>query len=226
MKNSGKENKPIRVAEIIGLMSRGGVEATVLNYYRQIDRSQIQFDFFCYENSPSIPQKEIEALGGRVFLMPSIKHLFKFNQFLKRQFSEEHYEIVHSHLNALSLFPLRVAKKVGVPIRIAHSHSTTSPHEPLRNFIKLFLRHFSRRYANYYAACSAYAGTWLFGKKVVKNGQLFVMRNAIDLQAFAFSMDNRNAIRKKWNIAPEQILIGDVGRLVTQKNPFFCFGCF
>jgi glycosyltransferase involved in cell wall biosynthesis len=226
MNQSVKENQPIRIAEIIGLMSSGGVEATVLNYYRKIDRSRIQFDFYCYENSPSIPRKEIEELGGRIFLVPSVKHLHKFKKILKQQLSEGHYTIIHSHLNALSVFPLQVAKKVGIPIRIAHSHSTTSPHEPLRNLIKLCLRRFSKRYANYYAACSQMAGTWLFGKRIVNEGRLFVMKNAIDLQAFSFSLKSRNEIRQKWNLAPNQLVIGDVGRLVTQKNPFFALDVF
>lgn len=39
-------NIPIRIAHIIGKMWAGGVEAVVFNYYRAIDKSKIQFDFF------------------------------------------------------------------------------------------------------------------------------------------------------------------------------------
>ncbi|HFN2197905.1 TPA: glycosyltransferase family 1 protein, partial [Enterococcus faecium] len=43
------------------------------------------------------------------------------------QFFKDHpeYEIVHSHIDAMSYLPLKAAKKAGIPIRIAHSHNTS-----------------------------------------------------------------------------------------------------
>jgi glycosyltransferase EpsF len=35
----------IRVAHVIGMVAKGGVEAVVFNYYRTIDRVRLQFDF-------------------------------------------------------------------------------------------------------------------------------------------------------------------------------------
>ena len=58
------EQSPIRVAQIMGIMNNGGVEAVVMNYYRAIDRTRVQFDFFVDETC-SFPQRnEIERLGG------------------------------------------------------------------------------------------------------------------------------------------------------------------
>ena len=64
------ENKPIRVAQIIGKWLGGGVESVVMNYYRNIDRSKIQFDFICDEDSTNIPYDLIEKNGGRVIIIP------------------------------------------------------------------------------------------------------------------------------------------------------------
>ncbi len=41
----------IRVAQIMGKMEKGGVEAVVMNYYRHIDRSRIQFNFIVDNDS-------------------------------------------------------------------------------------------------------------------------------------------------------------------------------
>ena len=55
----GNATEPIRIAQIIGKWVGGGVEAVVMNYYRHIDRSKIQFDFICDEDSTNIPYEEI-----------------------------------------------------------------------------------------------------------------------------------------------------------------------
>ena len=41
-----RENKIIRVAQIIGRTLNGGVENLIYNYYLNIDRTKVQFDFF------------------------------------------------------------------------------------------------------------------------------------------------------------------------------------
>ena len=86
---------------------------------------------------------------------------------------------VHSHVNALSVFPLRAAARAGVPVRIAHSHSTAGKGEPVKNALKRLLRTQANRYPTHRLACSRYAGEWLFGKEV----ELEVVPNAIDSQA-------------------------------------------
>ena len=41
-----QKDEPIRVAQIMGKLWAGGVEMVVFNYYRAIDKSKIQFDFY------------------------------------------------------------------------------------------------------------------------------------------------------------------------------------
>ena len=115
---------PIRVAQIMGKWHGGGVESVVLNYYKNIDRKKIQFDFICDSDSTSIPYEEIKKLGGKVILVPPYQHLFKYNKELKKVLKENNYNIVHSHISSLSIFPLSIAKKLNIPVRIAHSHTT------------------------------------------------------------------------------------------------------
>ena len=124
-----KNNKPIRIAQVIGKWVGGGVESVVMNYYRNINRDKIQFDFICDEDSTNIPYEEIEKLGGKVILVPPYQKAIKYHRKLKKVFKEEKYKIVHSHINTLSVFSLFAAKCAGVPVRIAHSHSTTNKKE-------------------------------------------------------------------------------------------------
>lgn len=182
---------PIRVAQIVGKMNGGGVEAVVMNYYRHIDRSKVQFDFLVDSDSTLVPREEIESLGGRVFEIPPYQHVVEYQRELQRLFKQEGWKIVHSHINALSVFPLRAAKKACVPVRIAHSHSTSGKGEYAKNTLKALLKTQSNRYPTHRFACSNFAGDWLFGK----DAQFEVVYNAIDLDRFRFNAEARALAR-------------------------------
>ena len=219
-------DKKIIVAHIMGKWNGGGVESVVMNYYMNIDRNKIQFHFLCDEDSTDISYEEIEKLGGKVIVIPPYQKLFKYQKELYRIFKENNYKIIHSHINALSVFPLRIAKKAGVPIRIAHSHSTSNKKEWKKNILKMILRPFSKLYANNYFACTEYAGKWLFGEKVVERKELNVINNAIDLKKFEFNENTREDLRKELGIKEDVLVIGHVGRFMKQKNHEFLIDVF
>lgn len=221
-----KKEEPIRVAHIIGKWLGGGVEAVVMNYYRHIDRTKIQFDFLCDEDSTNIPYEEIEQLGGRVILIPPYQKVFKYQKELIRIFKENNYKIVHSHINTLSVFPLRAAKKAGVKVRIAHSHSTTNKKEWKKNLLKQVLRPFSKVYATDYMCCSELAGRWLFGDKAYDSKKVYLLNNAIDLDKFKYNESLRKKKRKELGISDDTLVIGHIGRFIAQKNHTFLIDIF
>ena len=217
----------IIVAHIMGKWLRtDGVESVIMNYYRNIDKSKVQFHFICDEDSTDIPYEEIEKLGGKVIIVPPYQKLFKYQKELYKIFKENSYKIVHSHINALSVFPLRIAKKAGVPIRIAHSHSTSNKKEWKKNIVKNILRPFSKVYANHFFACTKHAGEWLFGKKIIERKELNVINNAIDLKKFEFNEKTREDLRKEFGIKEDTIVIGHIGRFMKQKNHDFLIDVF
>lgn len=213
-----KKSEPIRIAHIVGKWVGGGVEAVIMNYYRHIDRTKIQFDFLCDEDSTNIPYEEIESLGGRVIIIPPYQKVFKYIKEVTKILKEGQYKIVHSHINTLSVFPLYAAKKAGVPVRIAHSHSTTNKKEWKKNLMKLALRPFAKTFATDYFACSELAGRWLFGDKTFDEGKVYVLNNAIDLDKFKYDEKIRKDKRKELKIKDDTIVIGHIGRFVEQKN--------
>lgn len=224
MENAKKE--PIRIAQVIGKWVGGGVEAVVMNYYRHIDKSKIQFDFICDEDSTNIPYEEIESLGGKVILIPPYQKLFKYHKELKRILKEGNYKIVHSHINTLSVFSLCAAKCAKVPVRIAHSHSTTNKKEKKKNLMKQMLKPFSKLFATDYMCCSELAGRWLFGDKLYDEGKIYVLNNAIDLHKFEYNEKIREEVRNELNIDEKTLVMGHIGRFVEQKNHDFLIDIF
>lgn len=218
--------EPIRVASVIGRYIGGGVEAVTINYYRNIDKNKVQLDFICDEDSTNIPYEEIERMGGKVIIIPSYSKPFKYHKALKRVLKEGNYKIIHSNINTLSVFSLFAAKCAGVPVRIAHSHSTTNKKEKKKNLMKQVLRPFSKVFATDYMCCSELAGRWLFGNKEYDKGNVYLLNNAIDLDKFKYNESLRKKKRKELGIKDDTLVIGHIGRFVAQKNHDFLIDIF
>lgn len=219
------ENNKIKIAQIIGHTCNGGVESFVMNYYKNIDKKRFKFYFFVDSTSKIIDEEIIEELSGEVIITPKFKNIFSYLKFLNKIFSREKFDIVHCNLNTLNMFPLFIAKINKIKVRISHSHSTTSPNELFRNMAKNFFRLFSKMFATHYFACSIDAGKRMFGKKIVKNNNFFVIKNGIDLERFSFNEEKRKTFRQQYNIKDET-LVGTSGRFAPQKNHLFLLECF
>lgn len=220
------KEEPIRIASVIGRYIGGGVEAVTINYYRNIDKNKVQLDFICDEDSTNIPYEEIEKMGGKVIIIPSYSKPFKYHKALKRVLKEGNYKIIHSNINTLSVFSLFAAKCAGVPVRIAHSHSTTNKKEKKKNLMKQVLRPFSKVFATDYMCCSELAGRWLFGNKEYDKGNVYLLNNAIDLDKFKYNESLRKKKRKEFGIKDNTLVIGHIGRFVAQKNHDFLIDIF
>ena len=173
----------VRVLQVATIMNRGGLETMLMNYYRKVDKTKIQFDFMVHRMERGDYDDEIEAMGGRIYRMPQIKpgNYRKYFKELDR-FFEEHseYKVVHSHINENSGFVLRAAKKYGVPCRIAHSHLADLKLDYKYPF-RLYGRMYLKPNTNEYFACSKQAGEWLFPN--VKS-EITVLNNAVDVDSF------------------------------------------
>ena len=218
-------NEPIRIAQIMGKMMSGGVESVVMNYYRHIDRTKVQFDFIIDDDSTIVPYDEIIGLGGRIHRVPPYQNPIAYHEVLVELFSQNQYHIVHSHINTMSIFPLFAAKRAGVPIRIAHSHSTAGKGETAKNIMKYVLRPFSKVFPTHFCACSELAGRWLFGGKLYDSGRVNLIRNAIDISKFTFDVSIRDTMRDELGLE-DNFVVGHVGRFMKQKNHSFLIDIF
>ena len=214
----------IRVAQVVGRMNKGGVEATVMNLFRHTDHDRFKFDFIVQDDSSYVPREEIENLGGSIHSIAPYKRISSYFHDLRRVFEETRPDIVHANVNALSVFPLGVAKRAGIPIRIAHSHSTAHSSELAKTMMKNALRPFSKTNATDLAACGELSARWLFGNRAVNDGRVHIIHNAIDLGYYAAPTDI-DTKRRELGI-PQGLVVGQVGRLCVQKNQAFTLKVF
>ncbi|MBO1512352.1 glycosyltransferase family 1 protein [Metabacillus sp. BG109] len=216
--------RPIRVLHVVVNMNRGGAETLIMNLYRNIDRSKIQFDFLiCKEG---VFDQEILDLGGKIHRIPYITdgghfHYIKnLNQFFK---TNNDYKIVHSHMDKMSGFVLKAAKKGGIPVRIAHSHSTRSEGKYLKRIYKWYSGRNIVKDSTHLIACSKPAADWLFKKKM---NEVNYIKNGVDPEKFGFSLKNRIHVRKELNIPNDCLVIGHVGSFTQPKNHLFLLEIF
>lgn len=190
----------------------------IMNHYRVIDKKRIQFDFLTHRPEDGAFDAEITRLGGRVFHAPRLMpwNLKKYHAYMNDLLGKYDYGIIHSHIDALSALPLSVAKSCGVPVRIAHSHSS-SVDFGLRYPVKMVAKNFIPLVATDFCACSNQAGDFLFGRK----SKYRLLRNAIDLEHYRFSAKDRVLARREMGIDPETKLLCHVGRFVRVKNQAF-----
>ena len=207
----------IRVLHIVGGMDRAGAETMVMNLYRNIDRSKVQFDFLYFKSKVCDYDSEIEQLGGKIHKIVArnpMHRFFKTYKFLK----STNYQIVQAHTLFNIGLNLLAAKLAGVPIRIAHSHNTSSSGSGLVSKIyKGFSRFLIANYSTHFIACGDAAGKFLFSSK-----KFAVLPNSIDVDYFhQIGIEEKEYIEKKFNLNKSTLKLIQVGRLQKVKNHQF-----
>lgn len=215
--------EPIRVLQVVTTMERAGLETMLMNYYRNIDREKVQFDFLRHRGGEHAYDEEIRAMGGNIYTVPAFNplntngYLTALNTF----FWEHHnnYRVVHAHLDCLSAVPLQFAKKYGITARIAHAHVSRMMFD-LKYPIRMFYRAQIPNVATDLFACSRDAGKWMFG-----NREFTIIPNAIDCVAFSYNSQTAERLRRENNLT-DQLVIGHVGRFDPVKNHIFLIEVF
>lgn len=217
--------EPIRILNLFTIMNRGGAETMVMNYYRNIDRSKVQFDFMVHRQERGAYDADIEALGGKIFRMPPIRP-WSAGSYRKavRKFYQDHpeYKVIHAHMSELGYYDFLEAEKAGVPVRICHAHNRPygiDLKSPIRWYYKTrMIPHITHMFM-----CGQESGDWLFGKK--NSNQFIQMNNAIDVQSYAFHESRRKQVRSCLGLKDE-LVVGHVGRFDYQKNHTFILDIF
>lgn len=212
----------IRVLHIASSLDRNGTETFIMNVYRNIDRSKVQFDFLVCKITEEGYEREARELGARIYhyhprrdgLMKHFKSLYSF---FSRHAGE--YDVVHYNSNSFtSALPLRMAKYFNVGIRVAHSHSTSTRglhHRVLHRLNRMKIRSL----ATHYVACSEAARKWGFARSgVLKKSE--IVSNGIETGKFCFNPSVRVEIRKELGIE-NKFVVGHVSNFLPVKNhPF------
>ena len=216
----------MRILQVIGVMDRGGAETMVMNLYRVMDRSRIQFDFLVHEQREGDYDAEIRELGGRFFRIPRFtgfnEHVYRKQC---RELFAEHPEwaVVHGHIGSSAPIYLSEAKRAG-KYAIAHSHAQN--YEPgLKGAAFNLIAYPVRVVADFFFGCSREAGLDRFGKRVVNGDSFSILAHGIDARRYICDSASHEMAKEEMGLAGRPVVC-HVGRLTPVKNHEFLFDVF
>lgn len=216
----------IRVLHIFGIMNIGGAETMIMNVYRNIDRSKIQFDFLCMSKEKGDYEEEIKQLGGKIYKIeaPSkvgyIQHIKDIIRICKNYGP---YQAIHIPTMFHSGIVCLAAYISKIPVRIVHSHSAS---EEEKNAKRRIYNFWCRRLINIFStvkiACGEAAREFLFGNSKKAKKQVIILKNGIDIKKFSsINKERMLEAKKQLGIKESQLVIGHVGRFTKVKNHKF-----
>lgn len=218
----------IKILHVVSSLSiRSGVMSVLMNYYRNIDKDKIQFEFCYFVDREETYEEEINSLGGRVIRIsrPSLSRssLIELNNFFKQQ--RDTYLALHIHEVYLTFLFAPIAKRNGIKNIITHSHATMYSDKKSNALRNRILCMPIKKLANYHYSCSEAAGKFLYGKKHFEAGKVKVINNAINCESYKFNLEIRDGMRGKLGLK-DHLVIGNVGRFSEQKNHLFLIEIF
>lgn len=208
---------------VTGITSNiGGIETFFMGYYRLLKQENFRFDFITIDSSVAF-EDEILNNNDRVFKLPNYKKRpISYYKALDKIMKENNYDVLHANmLSAANIFPLKLAKKNRIKKIIAHSHNGGVPSGIIRRTLNRYNKAKIPYYANIFLACSDLAGKWFFQKEC----QYQIIKNAIDIDKFAFNEKKRQKTRRQLKISDE-VVIGHIGKVCEQKNHNFLLNVF
>ncbi|MDX5476467.1 MAG: glycosyltransferase family 1 protein [Bacillaceae bacterium] len=209
----------LKVLHVVGAMNRAGTETMLMNVFRYIDRTKIQFDFISYSQENAHYDDEIRSLGGNIFKLnrtTSLKELFHTMK------QNGPYDVVHSHTMFHCGLSNLAAMLAGVKLRISHAHTTLVKSDTfVRKLYIHMMRALIRATSTHLLACSKESGTYLYGQYAgnIRNYSFFP--NLIDYKQFSHPklMSEKDLIQEL-NITKGKV-IGHIGRFIDSKNHLF-----
>ena len=209
--------------QVVSNMDRAGIETMLMNYYRHIDRKEIQFDFLCNKSKPGAYDDEIISLGGKIFHTPGLNPFkyFQYLKYMKQLFSlHPEYTIIHAHNDAFVTYSLFAAKMNLIKNRIAHVHSAAFTFD-YKWPLKVVCRFFIKKVCSQKWACGEKAALFYYGSL----SDVHIHNNAIEVQQYVYNESDRVRIREKYQLQ-DNIVIGHIGRFMKQKNHSFLIDIF
>ena len=216
----------VRVLHVVGAMDRAGTETFIMNLYRHMDRTKVQFDFLVNAQQPCDYDQEIISMGGKIHRIPTyslINYLSYRRTF--RTFLAEHpeYQIVHGHIGSSAPIYLAEAKRQG-RYAIAHSHSAVRITSPSDIAFKTAARPV-RGIADFYMACSPEAALDRFGPRIAASASCRIVNNGIDTEAYERNPESIARAKASFGFGDEPVF-GHVGRFSPEKNHRFLLDVF
>lgn len=207
----------------------GGIEAVLKEYISKIDPGCVKFDFIAPFDEISLESWALER-GSKVYHLEPRWRNYRLYYRQIEYFATSHldsYDAVWlNDCSFANLDILKLAKKYGVSIRIAHIHNSHNMDGGISRLVRHKLNTFLLPYiATDFWACSKIAGEWAYSRRILKSSKYRLVPNAVSFSKFRFKRDVRETKRRSLHVEGRRVFI-NVGRFHSQKNHPFLIRVF
>ncbi len=215
--------RPVRALHVLwGGKEQGGVETWVRALMRLGRRESVERDVLFHGTGPCDYEPELRSLGARVHRCSGALRSWGYSDSVRKVLQNEGpYDAIHCHLHYFSGVVLRIAKKAGIPIRIAHSHMNLAAVANQTGLLKrLYRRYVARgvsRHATHGLAVSRNAAVDLFGTEWESDPRWGLIAPGIDFTPFR-SRVMRAELRTELGVPVNALTVGHVGVFTAEKN--------
>lgn len=216
-----------RLLCIVSSMDKGGAETFLMKVYRCLDKTKYQMDFCVSKKNKGFYDDEITNLGGNIYYVPpKSKNIFLSFKSIRKLVKEKKYNyVLRTSQQSLAALDLLAAKCGGAHTLIYRSSNAGLTGGLSSKLINKFFSFLPKCIPNVKLAPSTEAAEFVFGKKNVKKGKVYILHNAINYDDFKFNLIVRNKIRRELNIE-KKVVYGHIGRFNSQKNHMFLLEIF
>jgi glycosyltransferase involved in cell wall biosynthesis len=210
------------VLHVVGSMKRGGAETWLMHVLRRMDRDRVRFTFCALDERPGSLETEVRALRGRVVVCPLRQGWPRFARQFRDLLRSLRPDVLHSHVMFSTGYLARIARDAGVPVRIAHAHSTQDGRSPSwrRGAYRWLMRRCIRAYCTHGIGCSRQASDFVFSPQWPGWPGFRVIPCGVDTAAFGGNA-RRDSMRERLGIGPGAVIVGHVGNFRYPKNHAF-----
>ncbi|RYU96853.1 glycosyltransferase [Emticicia agri] len=211
------ENKKIRILQTIRQGKIGGGETHVLDLVSTLDQNKYESVVLSFTEGPMVDK--MKAMGVKTYMIYTEKP-FDISVWdkVKTILIEEKIDIVHAHGTRANSNTYSSAKKLGIPL-LYTVHGWSFHND--QNFLVKTLRTYSEKFLvkNATKTICVSKSNYEDGAKRFSMKNATVITNGINLAKFDLNKSFKN-VRKEFNIKENEVLVGFIARMTSQKDPF------
>lgn len=208
--------------------SNAGTQSLLMSIVRNFN-DNVSFDLLLFNNCRGNLEDEFLSFGGKILRLPSnygksnflkrldfyVRWLKNYRKVKKILIDNGPYDAIHCNNSFESGYILKAASKVGVPVRIVHTHTQTDKNVHLlrKVYNSLFLK-LVNKYATHKIGCSKSACESMYGK----NANYSVINNPYNTQKFDKT--------KYTDSERKELSIVQIGSYSDNKNQKFTLDVF
>ncbi|RFS14312.1 glycosyltransferase [Emticicia sp. C21] len=211
------ENKKIRILQTIRQGKIGGGETHVLDLVSTLNKDKYESIVLSFTEGPMVDK--MKEMGVKTYVIYTEK---PFDRSVwgkvKDILEEEKIEIVHAHGTRANSNTFSAAKKLGIPL-LYTVHGWSFHND--QNFLVKTVRTFGEKFLvkNAKKTICVSNSNYEDGAKRFSMKNATVITNGINLAKFDLTKSFKD-IRKEFNIAEDEVLVGFIARMTSQKDPF------